>query len=56
MTKAKLSGKKVEKTVSMADQLAAQQKKLAHVEAPKPAPLAAPGAPKPAGAPMTLQE
>jgi hypothetical protein len=40
--KAKLSGAKVEKAVSLADQLAAQSKKLAHVEPPKPAPL--PGA------------
>ena len=55
--KAKLSGAKQEKAMSLADQLAAQSKKMQHVEAPKPAPL--PGAtdgPKPAGAPMTLQE
>lgn len=38
----------------MAEQLAAQSKKMKHVDAPTPPPLG--GAPKPAGAPMTMAE
>jgi hypothetical protein len=40
----------------MAEQLAAQSKKMKHVDAPTPPPLSGAGGPKPAGAPMTLQE